>query len=129
MRRWARSMNTMKVTTATDITRKKMMKKVESAPVRPSSRVDASACGRLATMPDMMISEMPLPMPRAVICSPSHIRKTVPPTRVTTVTRRKNSPGSSTADLGAGMHALDPDRDAVGLDHAPAGPCRSGYIG
>ena len=33
-----------------------------------------SACGRLATMPMKMISEMPLPMPRAVICSPSHIR-------------------------------------------------------
>ena len=75
-----------------------MMKTVEIAPVRPSSRVDASACGRFATMPGKMISEMPLPTPRAVICSPSHIRNTVPPTKVTTVTSRKNSPGSITAD-------------------------------
>ena len=44
-------------------------------------------------MPDMMISEMPLPTPRAVICSPSHIRNMVPPTSVTTVEMRKNQPG------------------------------------
>ena len=49
-------------------------------------------------MPAMMISEMPLPMPRAVICSPIHIRNTVPPVSVTTVTSRKNSPGSITAE-------------------------------
>ena len=98
MRRCARSMKTMTITTTTDISRKMMMKTVEIAPVRPSSRVEASACGRLATMPAMMISEMPLPMPRAVICSPSHIRKTVPPVKVITVTSRKNRPGSITAD-------------------------------
>ena len=98
MRRCARSMKTMNATTATDITRKMMMKTVEIAPVRPSSRVEASACGRFATIPAMMIREMPLPTPRAVICSPSHIRKTVPQTSVTTVTSRKNSPGSMTAD-------------------------------
>ena len=49
-------------------------------------------------MPAMMISEMPLPTPRAVICSPSHIRNTVPPVSVITVTRRNDSPGSITAD-------------------------------
>ena len=47
-------------------------------------------------MPDMMISEVPLPTPRAVICSPSHIRNMVPPTSVTTVEMRKNQPGSIT---------------------------------
>ena len=73
------------------------MKMVESAPVRPSSRVAARACGRLATMPAKMISEMPLPTPRAVICSPSHIRNIVPPISVITVVRRKNMPGSITA--------------------------------
>ena len=93
-----------------------MMKKVESAPVRPSSRVEARACGRLATMPAKMISEMPLPTPRAVICSPSHIRNTVPPTRVTTVTSRKNRPGFEHRRFSPGAHALEPDRDAVGLD-------------
>ena len=38
----------------------------------------AEAPGRPATMPARMIMEMPLPMPRSVICSPSHIRNRVP---------------------------------------------------
>ena len=69
---------------------------VESAPVRPSSSVLLNACGRLATMPEKMISEMPLPMPRLVICSPSHIRKIVPPVSVTMVVSLKNRPGLMT---------------------------------
>ena len=56
----------------------------------------ASAAGSSATMPARMISEMPLPMPRAVICSPSHIRNMVPPVSVTVVDSRKNAPGSVT---------------------------------
>ena len=74
------------------------MNTVDSAPVRPNSRVPAKALGRLATMPEKMIREIPLPTPRAVICSPSHIRNMVPPTRVTTVVKRKNRPGSRTAE-------------------------------
>ena len=50
-------------------------------------------------MPAKMISEMPLPMPRAVICSPSHIRNMVPPTSVMTAEIRKNRPGSVTMPL------------------------------
>ena len=50
-------------------------------------------------MPAKMISEMPLPMPRAVICSPSHIRNMVPPTSVITAETRKNMPGSLTMPL------------------------------
>ena len=38
------------------------------------------AAGRPATMPAKMIREIPLPMPRSVICSPSHIRNMVPVT-------------------------------------------------
>ena len=91
-------MNTMKAIVATASTMKPTMNTGDSAPVRPSSRVATRACGRLATMPAKMISEMPLPTPRAVICSPSHIRNMVPPTSVTTVTMRKNIPGSITAD-------------------------------
>ncbi len=49
-------------------------------------------------MPAMMISETPLPMPREVICSPSHIRNIVPPTRLITVVMRNSMPGSTTAD-------------------------------
>ena len=47
-------------------------------------------------MPAKMISEAPLPMPRAVICSPSHIRNMVPPVSVITVETTKNRPGSCT---------------------------------
>ena len=47
-------------------------------------------------MPAKMMSEMPLPTPRCVICSPSHIRNMVPPTSVMTVEKRKNQPGSFT---------------------------------
>ncbi len=54
------------------------------------------AVGRLATMPAKMISEVPLPMPREVICSPSHIRNNVPPVSVITEEIRKNGPGDST---------------------------------
>ena len=44
-------------------------------------------------MPAKMSREMPLPTPRLVICSPSHIRNMVPPVRVTTVETMKNRPG------------------------------------
>ncbi len=56
----------------------------------------AIAPGTSATIPAKMISEMPLPMPREVICSPSHIRNMVPPVSVITVEMRKNQPGSAT---------------------------------
>ena len=56
----------------------------------------ARADGSSATMPARMISEMPLPMPREVICSPSHIRNMVPPVSVIVVESRKNTPGSLT---------------------------------
>ena len=67
--------------------------------------------GRLATMPAKMMSEMPLPMPREVICSPSHIRNTVPPVSVMTVDRRKNMPGSTTRPA----LPLEADGNAIGL--------------
>ncbi len=48
-------------------------------------------------MPAKMIRLVPLPTPRAVICSPSHIRNIVPPTSVMTQEKRKNMPGLITA--------------------------------
>ena len=68
-------------------------------------------------MPDMMIRLVPLPMPRAVICSPSHIRNMVPPTRVITQEKRKNQPGIDHRRAEAAVHGLQPDGDAVGLEH------------
>ncbi len=47
----------------------------------------------------MMISDTPLPMPRLVICSPSHIRNRVPPTMLMTAPMRNIMPGSTTAAM------------------------------
>ena len=103
-------MKTMKTITATHSASSTRMTKGEIAPVRPSSSICTRACGSEATMPVKMISEMPLPTPRAVICSPSHIRNMVPPTMVTTVVKRKYQPGSTTAAPTEPLHALEPDR-------------------
>jgi hypothetical protein len=53
------------------------------------------------TMPAKMISEMPLPMPRSVICSPSHMMKAVPVVSETIVSSRKAQPwiGDDLAEL------------------------------
>ena len=64
--------------------------------MRTSSRVPPIAAGRPATMPAKMIIEMPLPMPRSVICSPSHMRNIVPVMSVITVVKRNARPGSIT---------------------------------
>ncbi len=82
------STTTLKITIATN---------TDMAPVRTSSSVPPSAAGSPATMPPKMIIEMPLPMPRSVICSPSHMRNIVPVMSVTTVVKRKPKPGSITS--------------------------------
>ena len=48
-------------------------------------------------MPIVMISEIPLPIPRSVICSPSHMTNTVPAVSVSTVISRNPMPGLATA--------------------------------
>ena len=45
-------------------------------------------------MPAKMISDIPLPTPRSVICSPSHMMNPVPVVSVRTVMNRKPQPGS-----------------------------------
>ena len=70
--------------------------RVCSSPVRASSNVPPMAPGSPATIPAKMIIEMPLPMPRSVTCSPSHIRNMVPVTRLMTAIIRKPRPGSIT---------------------------------
>ena len=97
IRRCARSMKTTNTTTPTAISMNMMIMTAESEPCRPISNSWPTAAGPVATMPAKMMSEMPLPTPRAVTCSPSHIRKIVPPTRVMTVEARKNRPGFATA--------------------------------
>ena len=85
------------------------------------------------TMPAKMISEMPLPMPRSVICSPSHMMNAVPVVSVIIVIRRKPQPGSrhDVAELRAfaAVEALEEQRDAGALDELTARPCRSACTG
>ena len=45
------------------------------------------APGKPETMPAKMISEMPLPTPRSVICYSSHIMNSAPVTKVTVATK------------------------------------------
>ena len=66
-------------------------------PVRPPSNRLAMKVGIWATIPAMMISEVPLPIPRLVICSPSQSRNMVPPIRLMTAPMRNPMPGMTTA--------------------------------
>jgi hypothetical protein len=54
------------------------------------------ADGRPEMMLARMIIEMPLPIPRSVTCSPSHIRNSVPVTRVTAAVNTNWNPGTMT---------------------------------
>ena len=73
------------------------------SPVFSPSRVLPTPGTRPTTMPAKMISEMPLPMPRSDICSPSHMMNMVPVVRVSTVSRRKPQPGLSTTGMPLGF--------------------------
>ncbi len=57
-------------------------------------------CGNRATMPMKMMSEMPLPMPRSVICSPSHIMSMVPAVSTMIVLTMNPYPCTSSGTIG-----------------------------
>jgi hypothetical protein len=57
--------------------------------VLASSKVPPTADGKPATIPAKMMIDIPLPMPRSVICSPSHIKNIVPVTKVMTEVKTK----------------------------------------
>ena len=79
--------------TATISTSSTRMRMRPICPVRIWSNIWMTARGKLTTIPEKMISDMPLPMPRSVICSPSHMTKHVPVVSVSTVISRKLQPG------------------------------------
>ena len=83
------TVNTTKINIPTIIT-------ADRAPVLPNSKVEAKALGISATIPENIISDIPLPTPLRVICSPSHIKKVVPATREIVVIILKDMPGSIT---------------------------------
>ncbi|MNH36892.1 hypothetical protein D3C79_977320 [compost metagenome] len=85
-------MNTTKPIIATAskpiATRAKML----ISPVRADSKDCPIALGRPATIPAKINIEIPLPTPRSVICSPSHIMNIAPATKVETATTWKPRP-------------------------------------
>jgi hypothetical protein len=71
------------------------------------------ALGRPTTMPAKMMSDMPLPMPRSLICSPSHMMKAVPVVSEMMVIRTNPQPGLITKPPTCSAQSL---RDAERLD-------------
>jgi hypothetical protein len=95
------------------------------APVRTSSSRPPMALGKPAAMPAKMMMEMPLPRPRSVICSPSHIRNMVPVTSVVTQVTRNIMPGSMHQ---AGLR-FERDGDAEALHQGQADRAVAGVLG
>ncbi len=99
MRRAATVTATVSATTAT-ITPSTAMSLgiVMLEPEVVSSSIVRMASGQMRSMIEKKISRLaPLPRPRSVICSPSHMTKTPPVLSVSTVVMRKPNPGSATA--------------------------------
>ena len=93
MRRWPRSTKMIAATTPIITATRNTTRSSEICPVCIWSRVVSTAAGKPATMPEKISSDMPLPMPRSVICSPSHMMNIVPVVRVRMHIRRKPQPG------------------------------------
>ena len=70
--------------------------KAVMSPILALENMRTAASGMPVTIPAKMISEMPLPMPRSVICSPSHMMNDVPVVSDSMVIMRKPQPGSVT---------------------------------
>ena len=68
-------------------------------------------------MPAKISSDMPLPMPRSVICSPSHMMKTLPVVSVSMVISTKPMPGlmheAAAADVCCSVMAMPSDCTAL----------------
>ena len=92
----ALSKNTIKSTVKITKTNIPTIITADKAPVLPNSKVEASALGISATIPEKIINDILFPTPLSVICSPSHIRKVVPATNEIVVINLKERPGSIT---------------------------------
>ncbi|MNF87689.1 hypothetical protein D3C84_701620 [compost metagenome] len=90
-------MNTTKPMIATASKPMAIRAKILISPWRADSKDCPIADGRPATMPAKISIEIPLPTPRSVICSPSHIMNIAPATKVVTATKWKpKSPENAT---------------------------------
>ena len=77
----------------------------------------AMARGRPTTIPVKMSSDMPLPMPRAVICSPSHMMNIAPAVKSQDGAEDKHGPGLTTSDPGGSL-PLECNGDTKCLERA-----------
>ncbi len=86
------------ITPTTTTTNNPMIAKSKAvmSPILALENMRTAASGIPVTMPAKMTSEIPLPMPRSVICSPSHMMNDVPVVNESMVSIRKPHPGSVT---------------------------------
>ena len=68
-------------------------------PTERYSKIIIMPSGNLEMTPAKMMREMPLPIPFAVICSPSHIKNAVPAVNVSAIRRTDPTPGYMIASL------------------------------
>jgi hypothetical protein len=68
-----------------------------STPVMVASQVRTMAVGKPSMMEKKISSDMPLPIPCSVICSPSHMMNIPPTVRIMVVVSMKKMPGFRTA--------------------------------
>ena len=73
-----------------------MKKSISSVCTRLTTSI--IALGKRSTIPAKMMSEIPLPTPFSVICSPSHITNIVPAASVNTVVTKNINDGFTTAE-------------------------------
>jgi hypothetical protein len=106
MRRCPRSTKMIAPTRTTASTSNEIATRAPISPSRTNVKVVETAEGKPATIPAKIINDMPLPIPRSVICSPSHIIKAVPEVSVMTVIRRKYQPGVRTRPKPPGPRVL-----------------------
>jgi hypothetical protein len=76
-------------------------------PSLAASNICPNADGKPETIPENISSDIPLPTPRSVICSPSHIIKIEPVTKVSVATKLKANPLSKASPWFASVTAKD----------------------
>ena len=70
---------------------------VSTAPVLTNENIWKMLGMKRSTIEKKISSDAPLPMPRSVICSPSHITNSAPVVRNSTIWKMKPEPGLTTA--------------------------------
>ena len=91
--------NTTAAVIPTSTTTRPTRAKIVICPAVNDSHVRPTAAGKPSMMEKKIRSDIPLPIPCSVICSPSHITKIAPTVSVMVVVRLKTNPGSRTAPV------------------------------